>query len=665
MKKLLLISLLFILFFLPGADMRINTVNHTMGNFPAHLQFFARDRTNNDSARITVSGYISDAGYDSVQCKIYKTGSVIRTLSYNLTYGGGTANFSFLPAIHADTFEYKITLTAFDAGSGTVIESADSLIAGDVFLMAGQSNSHYPNDTGAFTRHTIRSAGTNGYLGAGTNNYPAGDTTWGLARATSDGASGNSPTCGTYMIGVTMMAVADQLVRTYGIPICVINGGVGGSSLGYNLAFSPRDSLGYAYGITNYRLKKAHLADKVRAIFWNQGENDCQNPSDVSNYPTYFKGSLYDYWMIDFPNVEKVYVFQLNVITNTSGSGYPYCEDIREIQRRLPLTCSKVKVIAQAGVLGYDGLHYFKRGYDSVAALTVPIVARDMYGRTDTVAITPPNLVKWYYNPSHTKIYLKFDQGHLRYPADTNGGKKLMSYIYASNTSTYIKDTIGATSTFTIGDSIIGFNLASPIYKKKLSLYPNSFYNDSSTGYVGPFLRNQRGVNALTFYNVDSSAMADTAVTALDSAGMGFVQVTVKLRNAADNTDLHGVVTYTGLTELPFGTTQKTMYIWPGYYSFHCTYAGSEMTIAQDVSIDPVVVFQTASVTIKCMDKSGFKDVHAMAMYWDRSRWVKVGNTQTSVELFPGSYIFSVSASTFYQSKIFNVSNNSIVKFQQ
>jgi len=454
--------------------------SYSFSEFPQHLQFYARDQE--DSCEIKISGSISTAGLDSVLLVVNKGKSVYKTQVKKLNYISGVAAFSFQPKIHSELSEYAIKIYTLDGGNKDSIAYEDSLACGDVFLINGQSNSHPTDNQATYKNEYCRSFGvqTDNY---NYNAYNAADTLWGLANANQGYYSG------PLMTGVWGLKLMQLIKEKYKVPICILNGGSGGSSIEYNLRDGADSvNLNTTYGRLLYRAQMAKLADKAKAIMWHQGESNTN--SSYATYELYFD-SLYRSWHIDYPNIKKVYVFQIH-----HGCGGTNQHEIREIQRNISKKYSDVSNLSTMGIKEHDGCHYGYNGYNQMAQYIYYLVAKDFYQSKDTLNITSPNIVKAYYNSvAKNKITLVFDaKASLKWGSDTLG-ESLKNYFYLDNS-------YGLVTSGNINKNTLTLNLSSKSNATTITYTPNLNYNNSNVIYQGPYLTNTRGVGAFSFYQV-------------------------------------------------------------------------------------------------------------------------------------------------------------------
>ena len=75
-------------------------------------------------------------------------------------------------------------------------------------------------------------------------------------------------------VGYWGVELARRLVENHQVPVCIINGAVGGARIDQHQrnAADPED-MTTIYGRLLWRVRRARLTH-VRAVLWHQGEND-------------------------------------------------------------------------------------------------------------------------------------------------------------------------------------------------------------------------------------------------------------------------------------------------------------------------------------------------------------------------------------------------------
>ena len=490
----------------------------TLTQWPARLQLYPRDKTN--QSIVPIAGRATSVDIKSVSLVVLRNQQRYQYTRINTD--SLTGQFAFKPVIKAELSQYSFQLFAHRSAVSTLsadsvqVAVRDSIVCGDVFLIMGQSNA-----VGRFGENPFQSAFCRTF---GVNNgdvtYNPADTTWFL---TNTGEGNNT------LWGVELQRFIKE---QQGIPTAVINGAAGSTSITNH---ANRDSLQPAslnnlYGRLLYRASKAGVARQVKAIIWRQGEAEAANDPDV--YIRTFP-QLYKYWKQDYAGIKKVYHSQLNLLVDNVGKAGA----LRDFQRRSKTIFSDNEPIATVGLAGYQGVHYGEAGYRQFGLEVYRLMARDFYGSTDTSNIGSPNLQRLYYStPEQDEITLEFEPGQvMRWPADTTitnpatGNKytqRLSDFIYMD----YPSGESGLIKSVTEQGNRLILKLTKPITAKHLTYLPSS-YKDSEIGYyVGPVIKNRRGMRALTFYQVPIApplpVVADLRAIPVDTSAIKLTWVT-------------------------------------------------------------------------------------------------------------------------------------------
>ncbi len=462
-------------------------------NWPAALQLFPRDTQ--DSAAVPVHGTVKETGFQEAVLKIYKNTQLWKEQRQTLIYENGTAVFDFSPRIHAEASEYDFLLFI----DSLQVARRDSIVCGDVYLINGQSNSHPNAAAYHFSSEYCRSFGRH----TGYTDYDPADTTWGLSNG-----KGWCEDC-NYAVGVWGLRLQELILTRYGMPTCIINGGSGGSSISYNLPDSSNHmDLTTTYGRLLYRATKAKVETKVKALLWHQGESDSGSP-DAEAYTERFT-ELRTAWHADYAPLDKIYVFQIHP-GNCGGAQQDY---FRNEQRNFKLLFPEVSVMATNGLVGHDGCHYNDDGYLQMASWIYPLLERDFYSRTDTVDIDAPDLLNAHYtDQNHAQIALEFDQPVI-WPEDTLGAS-MKDYFYLDGVEGLIENG------YTMNDGYtVVLQLTSARDVSSVTYLPSFSYNHAPLHiYEGPWIRNTRGVGALSFFEAEVGAAPSAVVESKNNDG--------------------------------------------------------------------------------------------------------------------------------------------------
>ena len=477
----------------------------SFSKIPQNLQVFPRNSKN--EAVVSIAGKIETVDYNTLSLLVFRNNSIIKYIKSSLNFTGNVANFSFTQTIKAELANYNFKIYAIKGVDSVLVSSRDNIVAGDTYLLNGQSNAASWGVSNTFPNSDYRNdfCRTFGQVKSGNNFISEADTTWALSNNAKP------------FVGVWGIELQRQLVEKYGIPICFINEAISGSAI---TEHTVRDAANPAnvsnvYGRLLYRAKKSGHFDNLKGFFFWQGEAEAIDKPAVWK-PEFEK--LYNFWKTDFPTVGKFYIFQINI------TPFPFVEaaDLRDYQRQIKKIFPKTEVIATVGNSGYDGGHYTVDGYKKIASEVFRLVSRDFYGSTDTLQITSPNVQKVYYSTvAKDEITILFEDSQKMiwtpdstYKQDDGTPRKyfMKDYIYLNNATDKIisgraenNKIILKTTGFT-GNQTLTYL---PAY------YPLNYPTDLRGIFGGPFLKNQRGMSAFSF---NKQAIADPLIIPTISA---------------------------------------------------------------------------------------------------------------------------------------------------
>ena len=439
---------------------------------PADGQFYARDDKNEGT--LIYSGKLTGTA-DSVFLKVYADGKEFSSQSQRL---GADKSYSFVVKLKPGLVKYTVEFGATAKKEETLLDARGGILCGDVYLIQGQSNAvatDFGKDDPPFTSEWVM-----GFGSAAGDPKNARDASWGRAVA-------RSRTGGHGQIGYWGMVLALRVVETHKVPVCFINGAVGGTRIDQhqrNLA-DPED-VTTIYGRLLWRVRQAKLTHGVRGILWHQGENDqgADGPTGGYGYETYrnYFIDLAAAWKTDFPNVKHYYVFQIwpkSCSMGINGSD----NRLREVQRNLPTAFSNLSVMSTLGIDPPGGCHFPAAGYAEFARLVCPLIERDVYGKVPAAPITPPNLKRAAFaGDKKDEIVLEFDQ-------PVKWDDALAGQFYLDGQKGKIAS--GATA-----GSVLTLKLAAPTDAKTVT------YLDSAAWSQKTLLVGANGLAALTFCEV-------------------------------------------------------------------------------------------------------------------------------------------------------------------
>jgi hypothetical protein len=285
-----------------------------------------------------------------------------------------------------------------------VFHVATNIVCGDVFLVMGQSNAvatDFGKEDMEWHSPWVRSFGSMSW-------EPTPARGWGeaVARGRRNEA---------FQVGYWAMELGRRLVEAEKVPVCFINGAVGGTRIDQHQRSAARpDDPSTLYGRLLWRVRAARLTHGVRGILWHQGENDqgADGPSGGFGWETYRRhfNDMFGAWKRDYPNLRHVHLFQIWPRACAMGVG-DSDDRLREVQRRLPEDFDGVHVMSTLGIDPPGGCHYPAAGYAEIARLVFPLVERDHYGRRPSGHVTPPNLRSAsFVDVTRKAVVLEFDQ---------------------------------------------------------------------------------------------------------------------------------------------------------------------------------------------------------------------------------------------------------------
>jgi len=447
---------------------------------PVNHQFIARNPFTN-LGTIFYRGTQSGTP-DTVYLKVYKTPSGgAETLDATLRQSLVGGAYTFSAPVAAGLITYRVIYGTTTGAVDTDVASVTNLICGDAYIIEGQSNA----------QATDNSAPQIDTSDPWVKTYDA-SLGWGPAYA-----KPSSPNWGS-KVGFWGMQLAQNIVANHQMPVCIINGAVGGTRIDQHQP-NPvdRTQAGSLYGIYATLLNRviaARLNHGIRGVFWHQGESDCSNSGPLLDfdYTAYEQNflNMSSAWKQDFPNFQRYVMFQ--VMPKPCNIG-PKGDELREVQRTLPQLFSRMSITNTLGIAGYEGCHFSRAGYENMASRITPVVSRDFYGAASG-PVTAPNLKRAYFaNAARTAIALEFDQA--------------MTWSSFSLANYYVDDVGGRVTSGSASGNIVTLQLSSAAAANAtLDYLKDDFWNSGES--VSSLLFGANAIPALTFANVPVAALA-------------------------------------------------------------------------------------------------------------------------------------------------------------
>ena len=437
---------------------------------PQDNQFYARDDQNEGT--LFYNGTLNETA-NSVFIKVYADGRLYATERRKLATDN---SYAFSVKLQPGLIHYTVEFGFEHGGHETLLHTVTNVVCGDAYLINGQSNA-VATDWGegepAFRSEWIRSFGS-------MSGSPEGVRVWGDAVHRSRGGE-------KLQIGYWGMELARRLVENQRIPICILNGAVGGTRIDQHQRNpdNPQD-MTTIYGRLLWRVSEAKLTHGIRGVLWHQGENDqgADGPTGGYGWETYrqYFIDLAAGWKQDFPNLQHYYIFQ--IWPKACAMGVEGSDNmLREVQRSLPSCFSCLSIMSTLGIEPRGDCHYPAAGYAELARLICPLVERDNYGRVFTASITPPDLKRARYaDDKQDEIVMEFDQ-------PVNWDNALAGQFYLNGEK-------GKVASGAVFGQVVTLKLAAPSKARKLT------YLDSASWSQTHLLRGENGIAALTFCNV-------------------------------------------------------------------------------------------------------------------------------------------------------------------
>ncbi|WP_372772880.1 sialate O-acetylesterase [Mangrovibacterium sp.] len=456
---------------------------------PEDYQLYARNQV--DSAEVVIAGeFKGEQNVDGFSLKVFKDG----VLYNQQNVGVKNKRFYCSETIHAGLHQFKFELYSSVDGRENLCFAADSVVCGDAYIISGQSNSHASSSKSTYSSPYCRSFGVK----TGYEPYDEDDKLVRWGRAT-----GNCPDLkgvggwfrkNKFGVGVWGMQLMKLIVEEYQIPVCIINGGSGSSSIEQNMLYPEQPSLETSFGRLAYRVAQSGLKDHIKAILWHQGEANTKTADAWRSYPQNFQQLLAD-WDRVYTGVEKIYLFQLH-----PGCGGDYQSELRETQHQLALQSDRIEIMSTTGVDGHDGCHFSYEGYCEFAQRIFPLLARDFYGEKTDRTITPPALLEARFTGAN-EITLEFDQPiRLDEPNEVNGlvhELKDQFFFYNGTSDTLLSDVVAQLE---VDGQYLTLHLKDQATYQSVTYLPGRCYLNTNDVYNGPWIRGaENNLGALSF----------------------------------------------------------------------------------------------------------------------------------------------------------------------
>ncbi len=329
----------------------------TFQQFPKAFQLYPRDLTTN-MAKAQISGTAAPSA-DSLIFTLGKSDGAVerQALSLNdLIDNQFEVSFDLI----AGLWSYQFKVERQGSGNLILLQSAENVVAGDVFAIEGQSNAQavaYNGDANIWQNNFVRCFGTS-------NPDLFEDQNWYIAEGNGYFSAG--------AVGQWALRMGYLLQENLQVPVAIING----ADPGKPIEFFQRNDVEHTDPSTNYgrllqRLNNAGLASHIRAMMFYQGESD-GGRADI--HKSLFE-ALHADWEEDFANIEAYYIVQVR-----EGCGGPSLQ-LRDYQRAFEDYLNHAKAVTANGINGHDGCHYDVQGYKVLGEKLYKQVSVDLYNQ--------------------------------------------------------------------------------------------------------------------------------------------------------------------------------------------------------------------------------------------------------------------------------------------
>lgn len=464
---------------------------------PEDYQLFPRDV--NNLASVIFSGSLSDeTKLKQLKLKVFKDDVLIDEKSLEII----DKKFNDSITIEAGLFQFSFKLYSNKNNLEKLLFEVDNIVSGDAYIITGQSNSHASSKKSIYSSPFARSFGVK--TGYETYNDKDKETRWGLATGNCKTCRGKSWEAGydggwfvkiPYGVGVWGMELSKLLIEKHQIPVCIINGGSGSSTIEENMLYPEKIPLKTSFGRLAYRVDQAQLKNNIKAIFYHQGESDTHKKQSESYINNFY--ILNNDWLRVYRGLKKIYLFQIR-----PGCGGDFQSEIRDIQTQISNKYKHVEIMSTTAVSGHDGCHFSYDGYKEFAKLILPLVSQDLFGEKQISIITPPKLLDAYYSDKK-QITLNFDQPvEVEEYYTLNGLKYLMKNQFFFSLDKNKTSIYGVINNLDVNKNQIIINLKSDKKYSAITWLPNKEYLNTKDNYNGPWIKGLfNKIGALSFDN--------------------------------------------------------------------------------------------------------------------------------------------------------------------
>ena len=453
---------------------------------PVDNQFYARD--DNNEGTLFYNGTLAEPA-DSVFLKLYAGDKLIKTETQKPKVD---KSYALSVRLKAGLVIYKVEFGTKTGNTEAVRQTVGNLVCGDAFIIEGQSNAVGYNYENTKARQDLTHTDSPWIRSFGGNGEVAGEPTtggWGNARV--ERINPTDPDR-IHFISVWGMALAKKLVEDAKIPICILNGAVGGTRIDEHLPDRVKNPgqpnrERAIYSNLKKRVVAARLTHGIRGLLWHQGEADQgfdgpDNCYGCEMYQQYWL-DLTAAWKQDYPNLRHYYLFQIYPNACSQG-GTRNSDKLRDVQRQLARLYSSFSVVPTLQIPSGASCHFKTDDYEKMGLLMAPLLERDIYGKIFAQPVSAADVKRASYtNEKRDEIALEFDQ-----PVD---------WTDATASQIYLDGEPGKVASGAATGNVLKLKLAAPTEAKTITYLQDKKWD------AKVLLYGKNGIPALTFCEVE------------------------------------------------------------------------------------------------------------------------------------------------------------------
>ena len=448
---------------------------------PVDNQFFARD--DNNEGTLYYNGTLSEAA-DGVFIKLYADDKLVKT---EIQKPKADKSYALAVKLKAGLVIYKVEFGTKSASTEKIQQSVTNLVCGDAYIIEGQSNAVGFNYEGTDKRQDLTRTNSPWIRSYGGCGEAADPLIGGWGNAVVERLTPTSPDR-VHFISVWGMALAKKLVEDTKIPVCILNGAVGGTRIDQHMPdhIKTANKERPIYNNLKQRIIAAKLTHGIRGVMWHQGEADqgSDGPDNCYGCEMYEKYwmALTSAWKQDYPNLRHYYLFQIWPNACSQG-GTRNSDKLRDVQRRLSRLYSSLSVVPTLDVPSGANCHFKTNDYEKMGQAMAPLLERDIHGKVFTQPISSADLkIAFYTTSKKDEISLEFDQP--------------VAWIDALATQFYLDGEAGKIASGSVSGNLLTLKLAAPSSASSITYITDKRWDPKT------LLYGKNGLAALTFCEV-------------------------------------------------------------------------------------------------------------------------------------------------------------------